>query len=167
MRKGLAILLVMSMVPMLTYSQNFDRKLEKMAMDLAKKLDETQKSKVAIWGFLLDDEKENPLGPIFTEDFSIHLANHANTFAVVERNQLKTVLKEHRLSDEGYIDEKTAKRLGKFHAADIIIVGTYSILRTEIKLRVKALDTESARHVAGVFGSLPMTPNIARKLGKL
>ena len=160
-------LLFLFFLPLTATSQSFDKKLEKMAADLAEKLNEKEKTKVAIWSFLPDDKKGNPLRDLLTEDFSIHLANYANTFSVVDRSQLKTALKEHRLSGDGYIDEKTAKQLGKFSAADAIVTGTYSILRTEIKLRIKVLDTETALQVAGLSGSLPMTPNIARMLGKL
>ncbi len=163
----ISLLLFLFLLSLTASSQSFDRKLEKMASDLAEKLDEKEKDKVAIWSFLPDDGKENPLGALLTEDFSIHLAYYANTFSVVDRSQLKTVLKEHQLSDDGYIDEKTAKQLGKFSAADAIVVGTYTILRTGIKLRVKVLDTETALQVAGISGNLPMTPDIARKLGRL
>lgn len=161
------LLLFLSFLSLTVTSQSFDRKLEKMASDLAEKLDEKEKNKVAVWSFLPDDGEENPLGTMLTEDFSIHLSNHANSFSVVDRSQLKMVLKEHRLSDDGYIDQKTAKQLGKFSAADAVVVGTYSILRTEIKLRIKVLDTETALQVAGLSGNLPMTPDIARMLGRL
>lgn len=167
MRKGLVIILAFTILPIVVISQDLDRKLEQTAMDLAKKLNKKETGKVAIWGFFAEDGKENALGTFLTEDFSIHLTNNANAFSIVERRQLKTILKEHRLSDEGYIDQKTAKQLGKFSAADAVLVGTYSVLRTEIKIRVKVLDTETALQVAGVSGNLPMTPNIARMLGRL
>ena len=83
------------------------------------------------------------------------------------RVHLNVLLKEHRLNTEGYIDERTTKRLGKISAADAIVVGTYTILSAEIRIRTKVLDTETALQFAGAIGTLPMNDNIAKLLGKL
>lgn len=167
MKVRLLIVWGLLIVPLWTNAQGLDRKLEKMATELATKLDTKSVGKVAIWGFVQEEKKDNPLGALLTEDFSIHLMDKAESFSVLERYQLTTLLKEHGLNDDGYINEKTAKELGKFVAADAVVVGSYTILRTEIKLRIKVLDTETALQITGISGSLPITPNIARKLGRL
>ncbi len=148
-------------------AQDFDTQLEAMAQALAEKIDTKNISKVAVWGFLSEDNQQNDFGNFLTDDFSIYLVNHSESFAVVERNHLTVILKEHRLNAEGYIDEKTTKQLGKISAADALVIGTYTIFNSEIRLRVKVLDTETALQFAGSVGTLPMNANIAQRLGKL
>ena len=75
------------------------------------------------------------------------------------------MLKEHQLNSEGYIDETTAKQLGKIKAVDAIITGTFSVLNTTIKARVKVLDTETALQFAAKMTSLPLNENVASYLG--
>lgn len=155
------------LIPLTNIAQNFDYQLENMAIELAEKINSHSKTKIALWGFYPDGDEKNILGDFLTEDFAIYLANHAETFAVVDRMHLKVLLKEHRLQSDGYIDEKTTKQLGKFIAADAVVVGTYSVLKSEIKIRLKVLDTENALQIGGVIKTLQMTDNIARLLGKL
>lgn len=160
-------LLLFIFIATLVKAQDFDAELESLAQALAVKINTEEKSKVAIWGFFSDNEAHTEFGDYLTEDFSIHLTNYAENFAVVDRMHLNIILKEHRLNFKGYIDEKTTKRLGKISAADVVIVGTYTIFDSEIKIRAKALDTETALQFAGTIGTLSMDENIAKLLGKL
>lgn len=148
-------------------AQGFDSQLEAMATSLAKKIDAIKVGKVAVWGFISENNEQTDFGNFLTDDFSIYLVNHSDTFAIIDRNHLHTLLKEHRLNAEGYIDEKTTKRLGKISAADALVIGTYTIFNSEIRLRVKVLDTETALQFAGGIETLPMNANIAQRLGKL
>ncbi len=148
-------------------AQGFDAEVEDMARELAQKIDAKEKAKVAVWGFFAETGKNEALETLLAEDFSMHLANYAKKFGVVDRAHLKVVFKEHRLHYEGYIDQNTAKRLGKLIAADAVVVGTYTILSSEIKIRLKVLDTETALQIGGVIGTIPMDDNIAKLLGKL
>lgn len=167
MKFTLVLFLVLSSISIELNAQNFDAKLEDLAKQLAEKINAKKKSKVAIWGFYSEKNEQTDFGNFIAEDFSIYLVNHSENFAVIDRTHLNVILKEHRLNAEGYIDEKTTKRLGKIAAADALVVGTYSIFNSEIKVRAKVLDTETALQFAGVIGTLPMNANIAKFLGKL
>ncbi|WP_350284833.1 FlgO family outer membrane protein [uncultured Croceitalea sp.] len=162
-----AVLLLFLVIPCLVFAQSFDRGLEGLAKELAEKLNERKKNKIAVWGFFSESEKHRDLGNYLTEDFSIYLGNHATNFGVIDRSHLKTLLKEHRLIADGFIDERTTKRLGKLIAADAVIVGTYTVLNSEIKVRARVLDTETALQIGGASHLLSMDDNIARLLGKL
>ena len=148
-------------------AQGFDTEVEYMAQELAQKIDLKEKTKVAVWGFFTETGKNEKLEVLLAEDFSIYLANYAENFGVVDRAHLAVVFKEHRLNYEGYIDPNTAKRLGKLIAADAVVIGTYAILNSEIKIRLKVLDTETALQIGGVIGTISMDDNIAKLLGKL
>ena len=127
------------------FAQDFDSKLEGLAEDIATKIGEKSKKKIAVWGFFEASGNQTALGNYITEDFSVYITNHGENFEIIDRNHLDLLLKEHQLNAEGFIDSDTAKEIGKITAADAIITGTYSIVGTDkVKVRVKVLDTESA-----------------------
>lgn len=166
MKHSLLVLLFLLM-PLLNTAQDFDGELESLAQTFAQKINLKEKTKVAVWGFYSEEEEHESLGNLLTEDFSIYLTNYAENFGIVDRVHLHHILKEHGLQAEGYIDEKTTKKLGKFIAADALVIGTYTIFESEIKVRVRALDTETALQFAGAIETLTMNENIAKLLGKL
>ncbi|MEM9144285.1 MAG: FlgO family outer membrane protein, partial [Bacteroidota bacterium] len=147
------------------FSQDFDTQLEKLAEGLSQRISSKGKTKVAVWGFFTENGERTALGNYLTEDFSVYITNFGDNFEVIDRNHLDVLLKEHQLNAEGYIDENTAKELGKIVAVDAIITGTYSVLNTNIKVRAKALDTETALQFAANMGNLPLNENIASYLG--
>ena len=109
------------------YSQDFDAQLEKLAQGLAERIESKGKAKIAVWGFFTENGEKTALGNYITEDFSVYLTNFGEKFEVIDRNHLNVLLKEHKLNAEGYIDENTAKELGKIVAVDAIITGTYTV----------------------------------------
>lgn len=146
-------------------AQDFDTQLEKLAEGLTKKINISGKTKIAVWGFFTENGERTSLGNYLTEDFSVYVTNFGDQLEVIDRNHLDVILKEHQLNAEGYIDQATAKQLGKIIAVDVIITGTYTVLNSVIKVRAKALDTETARQFAANMGNLPLNENISSYLG--
>ncbi|WP_405570176.1 FlgO family outer membrane protein [Winogradskyella sp. Asnod2-B02-A] len=141
--------------------QDFDSKLEKLAEDTASKITENSKKKIAVWGFFEANGKQTALGNYITEDFSVYITNFGDDFEIIDRNHLDLLLKEHKLNAEGFIDNDTAKEIGKITAADAIITGTYSMVGADkVKVRVKVLDTESALQFAAKMGLLPLSEDL-------
>lgn len=146
-------------------AQDFDAQLEDLARSIATKLDGKGKKKVAVWGFVTESGERTALGNYLTEDFSVYVTNFGDNFEIIDRNHLDVLLREHQLNSEGYIDEATAKELGKIVAVDAIITGTYSVLNTNVKVRAKVLDTETALQFAASMANLPLNENVASYLG--
>ena len=165
MKRPLLLFLALQLFVLTSKAQDFDVQLEQLAEVLAKKIEGKGKAKIAVWGFFTENSEKTALGNYITEDFSVYLTNFGDKFEVIDRNHLDVLLKEHRLNAEGYIDENTAKELGKIVAVDVIITGTYTVLNSVIKVRAKALDTETALQFAASMGNLPLNENIASYLG--
>lgn len=146
-------------------AQDFDAQLEELAQNIATKLDGKGKKKVAVWGFVTESGERTALGNYLTEDFSVYVTNFGDNFEIIDRNHLDMLLKEHQLNSEGYIDETTAKELGKIVAVDAIITGTFTVLTTSVKVRAKVLDTETALQFAASMSNLPLDENVASYLG--
>ncbi|WP_046755412.1 FlgO family outer membrane protein [Kordia jejudonensis] len=147
------------------YAQDFDVELKKLAETIAAKLNGKEKKKIAVWGFVTENGERTSLGNYITEDFSIYITNAGEQFEVIDRNHLDTLLKEHKLNSEGYIDDATAKKLGKIIAVDAVITGTYTVLDKNIKVRVKVLDTETALQFAAAISKLAINEDVASYVG--
>jgi len=165
MRLTLSITIFLLLLCLNSNAQDFDTQLEKLAEGLSQKLSAKGKTKIAVWGFFTENGERTALGNYLTEDFSVYMTNFGDKFEVIDRNHLDVLLKEHQLNAEGYIDETTAKELGKIVAVDVIITGTYTVLNSVVKVRAKALDSETASQFAANMGNLPMNENIASYLG--
>jgi TolB-like protein len=144
---------------------DFDTELEKLAKSIAKKINSKEKKKVAVWNFMKETGEEESFGNFITEDFSVYITNFGQSYEVIDRAHLQTLLKEHDLNLDGFIDSKTTKSLGKIIAVDVVITGTYSIVGSTMKIRAKALDTETALQFAAAMIRIPINEDVSSFLG--
>ena len=165
MKSTILCVLLFLIAPLWVTAQDFDAGFEDLAQRIAGKIKTTGKTKIAVWGFFTEKGDRAALGNFLTEDFSVYITNYGDNFEVIDRNHLDVLLKEHKLNADGYIDQATAKELGKIIAVDAIITGTYTILHNQIKVRAKVLDTETARIFAADIANLPLNDNVSSYLG--
>ncbi len=159
------LIIIFLLIFQLAIAQDFDSKLEGLAENIAKKINTKGKKKIAVWGFVTENGEITPLGNYLTEDFSIYITNFGESYEVIDRKHLETLLKEHDLYSEGYIDPQTAKKLRKIIAVDVIITGTYTVIGSKIKLRAKAIDTETALQMAAALVNLEINEDVSSYLG--
>lgn len=165
MKKILSTIAFIFFVSICFGQSGFDLKLSSMADSIANKINSKGKKKVAVWDFIDNDGQVTSLGKYIAEELSVDLTNAAITYNMIDRNHLSTIMKEHQLNAEGFIDINTAKELGKINAVDAIVTGTISIFPDKIKVSIKVLDTETALIIAAVRNDLPMTDDIAYYIG--
>ncbi|MDR1221018.1 MAG: penicillin-binding protein activator LpoB [Treponema sp.] len=67
-----------------------------------------------------------------------------NQFPVADRNRLDAIRQEQRLQLSGDVDDNTAVSIGKFAGAKVVIVGDISGSGSMRRLRLRALNTETA-----------------------
>src|SRR5688572_19759206 len=145
---------------------SFDTKLQELAEKIATQISQQGKLKVAVWHFVNTQGEITDMGKFIGEDFSVYFTNSSKgRYQVMDRNHLDQILREHKLNSEGFIDPQTAKELGRINAVDAIITGTVDIFETQLKVRIKVLDTESALQISAEIGYLPVDQNIASFLG--
>ena len=66
-------------------------------------------------------------------------------FTVVERRNMKNILREHELQLSGLTDQDTAAKAGRILNADAILVGSITELNGQIRITVRLIDIETAR----------------------
>jgi hypothetical protein len=85
---------------------------------------------------------------------------------VVDRANLKSILDEHKLTEEGLVNPENAKKLGQFSGVDAIIIGNLSVTDTDVVLLVKAISTDTAEVVAAGRVNFPKTSEFQQLLSK-
>ena len=104
-------------------------------------------------------------GKYIADNIAVDIVNNPGYFEVIDRHHLDQIMKEAKLNSEGYIDETTAKKLGKILAVDAIITGTYTVLSDKIKLTIIVLDAETAKDIASAKTYLPLDNDACALLG--
>jgi hypothetical protein len=91
------------------------------------------------------------------------IANTVNdrVFSVVDRQQLNTIRAELDFQMSGEVDDETAQSLGRMAGAQVIISGAVSRIGDLYRLRVRALNVQSAQ-IAGQFNrNIPDGPTVS------
>jgi TolB-like protein len=68
---------------------------------------------------------------------------------LVERQRLDAVLSEIELGERGFLDPKTAQRLGKGSGAELVLVGSYSVVGDTLALDARLIEVESGAILDG------------------
>jgi hypothetical protein len=104
------------------------------------------------------------LGRFIAELFSVKLTEVSKGFQVVDRNHLNILIKEHKLSKTGLIDQQTAQELGKIAGVEALITGTLTSFGDSVQIVVKVLDAETAELIKTGTGNIAKTKAIEKLL---
>lgn len=134
------------------------RELDDIAKRLATKIEETGRSKVAVADFTDLHSVVHELGRFISEEVSTNLVLSARGFSVIDRNHLRTILKEQKLSMSGLMDPENQKKLGKILGVDALVLGSITPFGESYRVTFKVVATDTARVVTADRGMVPKTP---------
>ena len=149
----LLVIITAIIIPAKSFAQSdYEKQTAAFSIDLAKKIKESSKTKVAVSDFLDNDGNLTELGKAIAEDIGVGIVNESKgTFQVMERSNLNAILKEQKLSSTGLIDPETAKQLGKLKMVDAVIVGNIAPFGNSFRVTIKILDTETGMSIAALL----------------
>lgn len=127
---------------------------------LAGQIAERGKTAVAVIDFTDLDGAVTHLGRFLAEELSVALATDARSFRVVDRNHIRSLLKEHKMAADGLIDPQTARELGRIAGVDTLITASITPLGDSVRLSIKVLDSESAQVIASSSCNIAKTQAI-------
>src|ERR1035441_7661883 len=87
------------------------------------------------------------LGRFLVEQLTIEIVATASV-SMVDRANIKSILAEHKLTEEGLVNPANAKKLGEFAGVDAILIGNVTALDDGVELMVKGISTASAQIIA-------------------
>ena len=148
-------------------AQEMDKELTQVASRLATLTSENGKKKVTVLDFTDLDGRSSELGKYVAEQLTVNMVIVKSNFSLVDRQNLKKILAEHKLTETGLIDPENAKKLGKFAGVDALILGNVvkKNART-ISLTAKIITTDTAEIVGAAKADFNIDDNVKELVEK-
>lgn len=145
--------------PAPVHASGYDEELARIGAELAQCMAQSGRKRVAAVDFTDLQMNVSELGRLIAEELTTELVRQAPQpgYAVIDRNHLQLILREHELSANGLVNPENSRKLGQFAGIDTLITGNVFELEESIRVTVKAMDTESASIACASRGDLPKT----------
>lgn len=119
-----------------------DQRVSELSQQIATKMSAKQKTTIAVVEFTDLQGNVTDFGRFLAEELITRLYD-AEKFKVIERQLLKKIIAEQKLSLTGVVDPASAKQLGKILGVDAIVAGTVTNLAQSLKVNARLISTET------------------------
>ncbi|MGV8079220.1 MAG: FlgO family outer membrane protein [Syntrophales bacterium] len=140
---------------------SYEREIANLSSILAAGIVKSGKKSIAVVDFTDLQGRVNELGRFIAEEISGSLTSQSQGFDVLDRNHIKRIIEEQKLSMSGLMDPSAIKKIGKLAGTDIIVTGTITPFGDSIRVSCKAIDTETAKVTGSARGDIAKTVTIA------
>jgi hypothetical protein len=144
----------------------YNDEFREVSVMIAETIKQAGINRVAVTDFINLEGDITELGRFLAEHFSVALAGSERSIGVVDRTHIKTLLREHKLSETGLIDTTSAKQLGQIAGIEALITGIITPFEDTIQITIKVLDIETAEIIDARIVSLPKTQAVQELLQK-
>jgi len=163
MRKAIYIFIIsIILIPGVLHA--YEKEIKTITSTLAESIAASGKKSIAVVDFTDLQGNVTELGRFLSEEFSVALSETGNKFEVVDRTQLKSILKEQHFTLSGLVDRKTVQKIGTIAGVQCLVTGTLTPFGDSIRLAVKVLDTSTAKVIGGSRGDIAKTKAIEELL---
>jgi hypothetical protein len=121
---------------------------------------------VAVLPFQSSDGSTSGLGAYCAQMVASVLARRPSTFKLVDRSHLHAVLEEHKLAASALVDPRSAGRLGRLQAAQVLVTGTVYSTPGGLFVRLTAVEAETGAIVSAESLLLPTTRTLSALLNQ-
>lgn len=139
--------------------QDLGKGMSELAEKLSKSLAAQGYKNLAAVDFTNLQGTPTELGRFLSERLAVELVI-AGGVSMLDRANIKSILAEHKLTEEGLVNPANAKKLGEFAGVDAILIGNVTQLDNGIELIVKAISTDTAKIAAAGRITFPITSDI-------
>jgi hypothetical protein len=154
-RAVLVVILVAASATRIAVAQTYEEALKVVAADLVTKLEAAKQHSGTVLDFTDLQGVPNELGRFLAQELSDQLVSAGKTISFVDRSNIQTLLRENKLSAEGFVSPETTKKIGNLIGIDTVIFGTTTLLGDKVRLSVRAVSVETGWIVATQSASLP------------
>ena len=163
--KSASLSLVLVFLMNAAFSQKSVRdSLKTFTVNLVNKAMKKGVKKMAIWDFTDLNKETSTFGSYIAEQFSVY-AGDLEGLELMDRQNLKSLLNEHKLKSEGFIDQNTIMQLGKLHDVEAVVVGSVIMANNDFQVVVKIIETNFGRTIAAGEEFFQIDKKIAAILG--
>ncbi|WP_417913458.1 FlgO family outer membrane protein [Candidatus Electronema sp. TJ] len=147
-------------------SWGYEKEIDALSVTMAQKIASKGKTRVAVVDFADLEGNVRYFDKFIAEQFSVALSGAGKGFRVIDRSNLNSLIKEHKLSATGMINPATAMKLGKIAGADALVTGTLTPISDNVQLIVKVLDANTADIIDSAKINIARTQAVNELLGK-
>lgn len=144
----------------------YEKEIKALSVTMCEKVTKAGKKNLAVADFTDLQGNTTELGRFLAEELSAELADNAKGFEMVDRNNLRSILTEHKFSMSGLVDPKTVKELGRIAGVDAIVTGTITPFGDSVRVSAKVIATDTAKVIATAKGDIAKTKAIEELLCK-
>ncbi len=146
-------------------AQTLSQEMSGLAGKLNKSLVAQKFTNVAAVDFTDLQGQPTELGRFLSEQITVEMVLNEGV-SMLDRANIKSILAEHKLTEEGLVKPENAKKLGEFAGVDAILIGNVTALDDGIVLMVKAISTASAKIVSAGRITFAKTSEIQQLLNR-
>jgi TolB-like protein len=157
-------MVVISIISPLHPVHSYEQEIANLSSMLSSDIVKSGKRAVAVVDFTDLQGQMNELGRFIAEEMSGSLTSQSKGFDILDRNHIKRIMEEQKLSLSGLMDPSAMKKIGKLAGADIIITGIITPFGDSIRISCKAIDTETAKVIGSARGDIAKTETISNLL---
>lgn len=152
-------------IPGFASAQTLDQEIASLAGRISKALADQGYKSVAAVDFKDLQGNRTELGRFLADQLAVEIVSGGGV-SMVDRANIKSILAEHMLTEEGLVKPENAKKLGEFAGVDAILNGVVTALDERIVLTVSATATSTSRIVAAGRITFATTSDIRQLLNR-
>jgi curli biogenesis system outer membrane secretion channel CsgG len=146
-------------------SGELDKQINILAKQIISRLDAQKTRKIAVIEFTGLEGNVPSLGKYLAEELTTRLFL-TGRFRIIERQLMKNMMEEQKLSASGLIDAKTASKFGQILGVDALMTGTIADLNTSVKINARLIAVETGSVFAVASVKVPINKEVELLLGK-
>ncbi len=117
-------------------------------------------SRLAVAVLPFDASKSAAMYKDGVTDEMINQLVNLRRFKVIERSAMDKIVAEQKLQASGFVDDKSAVKLGKIAGADALVIGSISLADGKVKISARLVDVETAETI---IAEDAMSENVAQE----
>ncbi|MGB8194581.1 MAG: CsgG/HfaB family protein [Chitinophagaceae bacterium] len=133
-----------------------------MAAKMSHTLSQKEKKVITINSFLDAQKCVTELGNIFANEIETQLLKRSESVTVVSRQELDKVIRELKISRDRISENENIKKIGELLNVDAIVIGTYYIIKEEVKFNVHYIDARTGQKIGADEQILKVDQDVQR-----
>jgi TolB-like protein len=138
----------------------YDQELTQITTDLSKRLEGTSIKTIAAVDFKDLQGKPTNLGKFLSEEISTSMAMQDRNISMADRANLKRIMDEYKLTEDGLVNPENAKKLGQLAGLDAIMFGTVIPFGNGYRVDVKVIATDTGKFAAAARGTFAKSDSL-------
>jgi len=125
-------------------NRDFEKKLKELTTEIKTKYSHSSQKvkRIAVLSLVNEDGDVSKLGVTCSDIIQEYMFD-PKMFTLLERNNINSLLGEHKFNQSGLVSNLSVKKLGNMLGAELVMVGTISHANNQFKINSRIVDLES------------------------